>query len=95
MVAENFVYEIPRRGFFVTPMSVEELRQLYAIRKILDPGALRLAGIPSDKHIDELDRLNEKIAAAEKAAKEKADADAAAALATAASPAAARRGKIP
>ncbi len=66
LVIEKFVYEIPRRGFFITALSVEELRQLYAIRQILDPNALRLAGIPDEKKIVELELLNEKIAKAKK-----------------------------
>ena len=66
LVGEKFVYEIPRRGFFVAALSVEELSQLYVIRQILDPNALRLAGIPSEQTIAELESLNKKIAKAKK-----------------------------
>ena len=63
LASESFVEVIPRRGFFVTDLSGDEVRQLYPIRQILDPEALRLAGIPEPGAIDALDRLNREIAA--------------------------------
>jgi len=66
LVNEKFVYEIPRRGFFVAALSVEELKQLYVIRQILDPNALQLAGIPGEEKIVELELLNKKIAKVKK-----------------------------
>ncbi len=66
LVNEGFVEEIPRRGFFVAGLSVEEIRQLYCIRQILDPAALRMAGLPDERTIDRLKAVNAKIAAAKR-----------------------------
>jgi DNA-binding GntR family transcriptional regulator len=60
LTAEGTVKTIPRRGFFVHSLSVAEFQELYAIRAILDPEALKLAGIPSASHLDELESLNRK-----------------------------------
>jgi DNA-binding GntR family transcriptional regulator len=48
----------PKHGFYVRPMSGEELGELYAIRVRLDPWALRLAGLPDPATIDELEAIN-------------------------------------
>jgi len=48
----------PRRGFYVVPLSVEEIEQIYPMRAILDPEALRMAGIPPAPVLDRLDALN-------------------------------------
>ena len=53
-----------RIGWFVRPLSVEELEQIYPIRAILDPEALRLAGIPPADRLARLGRLNARLAAA-------------------------------
>jgi DNA-binding GntR family transcriptional regulator len=58
LVAEGAIETKPRRGFFVTPLSREELEGVYPIRAILDPEALRLAGIPDRKKLEKLKRLN-------------------------------------
>lgn len=58
LVAEDALTSIPRRGFFVRPLTVEEFRNIYPIRGLLDPEALRLSGIPSQKQISSLKRLN-------------------------------------
>lgn len=63
LVAEGLVDEIPRRGFFVAALSVEEVRQLYVIRRLLDPEALRLGGIPSRTTLKQLRQLNRQIGA--------------------------------
>lgn len=62
LTAEDAVQAVPRRGFFVKALSVAELEQLYDMRPILDPEALRLAGLPSAKAIDGLETLNQRIA---------------------------------
>lgn len=49
----------PRLGFFVRPLSADEFEQLYDIRPLLDPEALRLAGIPADAAIARLERMNQ------------------------------------
>lgn len=61
LVAEEALESIPRRGFFVRQLSRDEFEDIYPIRAILDPEALRLSGIPSPDGFDRLDRLNEKI----------------------------------
>lgn len=62
---EGALESVPRRGYFVTPLSIEELESIYPIRAILDPEALRLAGIPSAEKLARLEALNEKIARAQ------------------------------
>ena len=64
LVAEGIVRSEPRRGFFVPPLTIAEFEQLYDIRPILDPEALRLAGIPSPASLDRLDRINRRMLAA-------------------------------
>lgn len=61
LVAEGAVTSSPRVGYFVRPLTVEEFEQIYPIRAILDPEALRLAGIPSPQRIAALDLLNRKL----------------------------------
>ena len=51
----------PHLGFFVAPLSETEYRQLYPIRALLDPEALRLAGIPSETRLRDLAALNRKM----------------------------------
>jgi len=58
LVAEGALTARPRLGFFVRPLSGEEFEQLYDIRPLLDPEALRLSGIPAPKDIDRLERTN-------------------------------------
>jgi DNA-binding GntR family transcriptional regulator len=63
LVSEGALTEEPRRGMFVRPLSSEEVREIYPIRSILDPAALRLAGIPSTAAIRRLRRINGSFAA--------------------------------
>jgi DNA-binding GntR family transcriptional regulator len=58
LISEGALEEIPRRGYFVQPLSAAEVRQIYPIRSILDPAALELAGIPSREAIAELRCIN-------------------------------------
>jgi len=64
LVREETLITVPRVGAFVKPLSVEEFEQVYSIRNLLDPEALRLAGIPPAPQIDRLERLNARIGAA-------------------------------
>ncbi len=68
LVSEGAVTTIPRRGFYVTPLTECELDQLYPLRAILDSAALRLAGLPSDKRLQRLRKMNGQLAAARTAA---------------------------
>lgn len=64
LVAERIVRTEARRGFFVAPLTVGEFEQLYDIRPLLDPEALRLTGIPSRACLDRLGKINRKMKAA-------------------------------
>ncbi|HEX5258404.1 MAG TPA: GntR family transcriptional regulator, partial [Sphingomicrobium sp.] len=46
LVREETLVTVPRVGAFVKPLTIEEFEQVYSIRTLLDPEALRLAGIP-------------------------------------------------
>ncbi|HUP88641.1 MAG TPA: GntR family transcriptional regulator [Longimicrobiales bacterium] len=61
LVNEGSLYNVPRIGYFVSPLTVDELQQLYPIRAMLDPEALRLAGIPSAEVLKRLEELNREI----------------------------------
>lgn len=66
LVSAGLVEEVPRRGFFVSGFSVREIEQLYSVRQILDPAALKMAGIPNASTIKKLKSLNSKIASERK-----------------------------
>lgn len=61
LVTEGMVVSKPRFGFYVADLTLSEFEQTYAIRGLLDPEALRLAGLPSDKQLARLTSLNEKL----------------------------------
>jgi DNA-binding GntR family transcriptional regulator len=61
LVSEGALTSRARSGFHVCPLSREELDNLYPIRGLLDPEALRLAGIPSEKRLSRLESLNRKL----------------------------------
>ena len=58
---EGALDAIPRIGYFVRPLTISEFEQIYSIRPILDPEALRLAGLPSPERIQLLREINQKI----------------------------------
>ncbi len=64
LAAEGALVTRPRLGYFVRALTVDELEQLYDIRPLLDPEALRLSGVPPAQRIAQLDKLNRKLAAA-------------------------------
>ena len=61
--AEGALTSAPNFGYSVRPLAVDEFEQLYDIRPILDPEALRLAGIPSHGRLHRLRKLNRALAA--------------------------------
>src|SRR5215204_1584148 len=61
LVAEGAITIVPRYGYYICPLTFEEFRQIYQIRPILDPEALRLAGIPSAERLNRLEEINQKI----------------------------------
>src|SRR5262249_35650516 len=64
LASEGCVRIEPRRGFFATPLSIEEFEQLMPVRALLDPEALRLAGLPSRAQIVRLQAINRRLEAA-------------------------------
>lgn len=64
LVPERLIRVEPRRGFFVAPLTISEFEQIYDIRPLLDPEALRLTGIPPVPVLDRLDRINRRMLAA-------------------------------
>jgi DNA-binding GntR family transcriptional regulator len=66
LVAEGALESIPRRGFFVRRLTEHEFKDIYQVRPLLDPGALRLSGIPTEAGFRKLKRLNDKMRAAGK-----------------------------
>jgi len=61
LAQEGALRSIARIGYFVRELSLEEFEQIYDIRPILDPEALRLAGLPSPERLARLVTLNDKI----------------------------------
>ena len=61
LVHEGAITGVPRIGYFVRPLTVQELEDTYAIRPLLEPEALRLAGLPSQALLERLASLNERI----------------------------------
>ncbi len=61
LAGEHFLEARPRLGFFVPPLTIDEVHQLYPIRARLDPWALELAGIPDKPQIAELELINERM----------------------------------
>ena len=53
---------MPRIGYFVRPLDIDEFEQLYDIPTDLDPEALRLAGLPSPGRMQRLQEINDLIA---------------------------------
>jgi DNA-binding GntR family transcriptional regulator len=63
LAAEGALSSTPAIGYSVRPLSVEEFEQLYDIRPLLDPAALRLAGLPGAARLARLEALNRRFAA--------------------------------
>lgn len=63
LAREGTLNSVPRIGWFVKPLSLAEFDQLYAMRPLLDPEALRLAGLPPSDRIEQLEKLNARLSA--------------------------------
>lgn len=61
--AEHAVAGTPNFGYVVRPLTLEEFEQAYDIRPILDPEALRLAGIPSKQQLQQLVTIGKQLEA--------------------------------
>ncbi|HEY3948245.1 GntR family transcriptional regulator [Phenylobacterium sp.] len=64
LASEGALSQAPAIGYSVRPLSVAEVDQLYDIRPLLDPEALRLSGLPSPARLARLQALNRRFAAA-------------------------------
>ena len=64
LAAEGALSSVPRIGYFVRPLTLDEFEQIYDIRPLLDPEALRLVGVPDEKRIARLEKLNADLARA-------------------------------
>jgi DNA-binding GntR family transcriptional regulator len=61
LVAEHALTAVPRRGFFVQDLTAEEVKNIYPMRAILDPEALRLSGIPPPRRLKKLQDINRQL----------------------------------
>ena len=64
LAQEGALRSVPRIGYFVRALKPDEFEQLYEIRPILDPEALRLGGLPSRDRMQRLVEINDAIARA-------------------------------
>jgi DNA-binding GntR family transcriptional regulator len=67
LVHEGAIRSVPRIGYFVRELTLQEFENIYAIRPILEPEALRLAGLPSRERLERLVSLNDRIGKAKHA----------------------------
>ena len=56
---EGQVFSDPGKGFTVSELSANEAQELYPLRALLEPLALRLSGLPDDQTLTDLRDLNE------------------------------------
>jgi DNA-binding GntR family transcriptional regulator len=68
LLTEGALSSVARRGFFVRPLSAEEVRSIYPIRALLDPAALRLTGSPAPERLARLRETNRRLSVARQAA---------------------------
>src|SRR5437016_5536138 len=61
LALEGALINRPRIGYTVRPLTLEEFEQVYDVRPLLDPEALRLAGLPSPEGLKRLRALNRRI----------------------------------
>lgn len=55
---EGLLVSVPRRGFFVRPLSAEEVREIYPVLWTLECLALRLRGFPNADELATLGQIN-------------------------------------
>ena len=61
VAADGLLEQRPRLGYFVRGLDLQEFVDLYAMRRILDPAALELAGLPSAELSRRLEAINQQI----------------------------------
>lgn len=64
LTADGALTSTPNFGFSVKPLTLAEFEPLYGMRPILDPAALKLAGLPSAETLARLREINARIEAA-------------------------------
>jgi len=64
LLSEGALIALPRRGFFVKELTEEEAREIYPIRSLLDPEALRLSGVPPTDRLAQLRTIGTKLRSA-------------------------------
>jgi DNA-binding GntR family transcriptional regulator len=62
LASEGALISMPSSGYRVRPLTVDEFEQLYGLRPLLDPEALRLSGLPAPHEIARLSRINDALA---------------------------------
>ena len=67
LAQEGALRSTPGIGYFVRELTLEEFEQLYSIRPLLDPEALRLAGLPPRDRLERLQKLNSRMEKAREA----------------------------
>jgi DNA-binding GntR family transcriptional regulator len=67
LVGEGALSDKARFGYYVRPLGLEDFNDLSALRGLVDPEALRLAGLPDAEGLKRLRALQQEIAAAGKA----------------------------
>lgn len=63
LTAQGFVYAVPARGFFVSPLDAKEVREIYPIVGALEALALR-CGPPQPKRLPDIQTINDRLAGA-------------------------------
>ncbi|GAA1360146.1 GntR family transcriptional regulator [Arthrobacter rhombi] len=56
LAGESVVERIPNRGVFVAAPGAEEVREIYRVRRLIEPAAV-LWGTPSERDLDEMDTI--------------------------------------
>ncbi len=56
LAAESVVVRIPNRGVFVASPGVEDIREIYRVRRVIEPSAV-LWGTPSERELDAMDAI--------------------------------------
>jgi DNA-binding GntR family transcriptional regulator len=59
LASEGALISTPSAGYRVRPLTIEEFAELYGLRPLLDPEALRLSGLPASEEIARLSRIND------------------------------------
>jgi len=69
LAAEGELSSSPSYGYTVKPLTLDEFEPIYAMRPILDPAALQLAGLPSAQRMQRLRDLNARLETSRDAAR--------------------------